>query len=485
MKNSEQPFRNKHNKQLISTIFLIALGITIYTLLSIDNDTYKLLWLLPLGYLLFTLIYYGVLAKINYNYGVVFITANIIIFIRYVITPFSIVFSSSYNGLGFGPNPSESSMSLAIALMLLELLVVYFITIFAVLHYSKKQKSYSKINSIAANILNNKSIVVLFMLVALPIVLVLSPDALMPNSLSSIGSNTDNFSDIQYSGLLLLIIPMIRLVFLLLSLSFIKGIYDKKNKGIAILLAWLVVFFYLSMLISTSRWSIVFSSILCMLVIAQLFPKTPKIFYGILISMTVIVFAAISIYKFSWALDSSLNPYRDIFNVLFGQFQEYFSGPRVVAQSLDMTEFFGSQIGISTIMNDFLGSLPFISNFIDQTDRTNIYFNLYLEVGNVSHIIPLLGNSYAYLPLFPVFFTIIAQWLMVRFDFKSQNEKQIEFKYIYGYIGLFFAMSMGFNVQIIFGNFIAYFLFPWLLFTLNRRFTLKSITYNSNKTGGS
>lgn len=484
IQRSGRGVNKKIEKQFMSITLILALGVTIYTILFTTNDTYKLLWLLPFGYFISTLIYYGIFSRIHYNYGVVFIAANIIIFIRYVITPFSIVFSSAYSGIGFGPNPSQSSMSLSIILMLFELISVYFITIFAISYYIKKQKSHVKTNNYSVKVLKNKGIILLFMCITLPVIIAITPNAIIPKGLSSIGDNSYSIPDIPFSGIFSLIIPVIRLGFLLISLSFLKKIYEKSNKAVSIVLAWLVVFLYLSTLISTSRWIIVFSGILCMLAMARLFPKTPKIFYGILISTTAVIFASISIYKFSWALQSSVNPYRDILNVLFGQFQEYFSGPRVVAQAIDMADLYGNQIGITTLINDFLGSVPLISNYIDQNDRINVYFNLYLDVGNISHIIPMLGNSYAYLPYFPVFFMLIAQWLMVMFDFKSQNEEHIEFKYIYAYIGLFFAMSMGFNVQIIFGNFISYFLLPWLLFKINRKVTLTPSTYKVSKTGG-
>lgn len=484
MNQGNEQNKNIYIKQSIRIALILAFGVTVHTLLFTTNDTYSLLWLLPFGYFISTLIYFGIISRLEYTYGIVFIVANIIVFIRYVVTPFAIVFSSAYSGIGFGPDPSKTSMSLAIILMLFELLSVYFITIFAISYYKKKQNSHSQINNSSINILKNKSVILLFMIITLPVILALSPNSLLPKGLNSIGEDTYSIPDIPFSGVFILLIPITRLVLLLLSLSFLKNLYEKNNKGIYLTLSWLVVILYLGMLISTSRWVIVFSSILCMLVMSRLYPKTPKIFYGILISTTIVIFSSISIYKFSWALQSSLNPYRDILNVLFGQFQEYFSGPRVVAQSIDMADFYGNQINIITLINDFAGSIPLISNYIDQTDRTNVYFNLYLSVGNVSHIIPLLGNSYAYFPYFPVFLMIIAQWLMLHFDFKSQNSKHIEFKYIYAYIGLFFAMSMGFNVQIIFGNFLSYFLLPWLLFKINRKITLTPSTYKNSETGG-
>lgn len=475
--NQQSDVVNENNKKIVFFYYMIffSIAVSAYTLAFNENYNYNMLWILPFVYFMFTSIFFKIIRSINYNFGVVFIAANIIIFVRYVITPFSIVYLSAYEGLGFGPDPTKSSMDLAISLMAVELVAVYFVLVWAMLHYSKKKKN---VKILETSILSRKIVVTLFIIITFPLVILTNPDFLLPNSISSIGEGSENFDSLGLDGLFSLLVPMLRLTILLLILSVIKKYYDRNKNGILIIVAWVLVFSYLGMLISTSRWIIVFSSIVCMLIMAYMFPKTPKIFYMILISVTLVIFASISIYKFTWALDSSQNPYRDIINVLFGQFQEYFSGPRVVAQSFDMIKSFQHQISMSTFLNDFLGSVPLISNYIDQSNRINVYFNLYLSVGNVTHIIPMIGNGYAYFPYFPFVFMLIAQWLVVMFDYKSKYERNIEFKYIYTYMGLFFAMSMGFNVQIIFGNFLMYFLLPWILFYLNYKISVKKQLIN-------
>lgn len=58
---------------------------------------------------------------------------------------------------------------------------------------------------------------------------------------------------------------------------------------------------------------------------------------------------------------------------------------------------------ISTFINDFTGSLPFISNYVNQANRINYYFNIFNGMINESLIAPISGIGYVYFPAFPFF----------------------------------------------------------------------------------
>ena len=461
-------------------IFLsLSIGVAVYTLLYTENQAYKLIWLLPFGYFVSTALFYRIFNRIRYNYGVVFVVSNVVIFIRYVVTPFSMVCLNVYNGMGFGPNPSHSSIVYAIILMLMELVAVYLFSCFAVARCRRRQVGLKTDSKKAPILLKNKGMVLIFTFFMVPIIMVLRPDSLVPKGISFIGQTVNHGTELFLPGLVAMIIPVVRMNLLFLGLALLKSKYSKKNSFVHMVIAWLLVLVYLSTLISTSRWTIVFSAIMCIVVMRTLFPDIPKAFYIVLSIVVFVTFTSISIYKFSWALQLSSNPYVDVFRILFAQFQEYFSGPRVVAQGMDMVDAFRNQYDISTLVNDFLGSIPLLSRYVDQANRTNVFFNLYLGVGNVTQIIPMLINGYAYFPYFPMIFTVIAQWLMITFDFKSQAAKRLEFTYIYGYVGLLFAISMGFNVQIIFGNFIVHFVTPWIFWNLNSKVKFHSSAYKT------
>lgn len=470
--SKELRFKKKFSRISFNTFTLIGLVVALYVATFTTNSDYNWLWLLPLGYFISTIIYHLILRKVNYNFGIVFMIANVIIFIRFVITPFAMVFTSKYNGMGYGPNPTSTTINYAVVLMLLELMFVYFTILSASVYYKRKQSIFLSKNR-PINVIKNKGVIIIFILISLLIILNINPSLIIPKNFSSLNSLSSE-SELNVSGIVNILSSALRTSLLLVSLSIIKSNYNKTTSKIYIFVAWFIVVLYLGAVFSTSRWILLFSSIMCIALMTKLFPKTPKIIYVAFILISLLGIGAISIQKYSWALRYSLNPYQDIVGVLFGQFQEYFSGPRVVAQALDMNQAFSSEIGLYTFLNDFLGSVPGLADFINQGNRVNVYFNRYLNVGNVTHIIPMVGQGYSYIPFFPMLFSSVAQWLMVRFDYKYNISLDLEFKYLYGYIGLYFAMSMGLNTQIIWGNFLTYFIPLWFLFKINRKVSLKT-----------
>lgn len=467
---------HKRNKTLYNTIsssIFLGVAALIYILINNENYTYRLLWLLPLMYVIATAMYLFIIKRINYKYGIVFFIANLVVFIRYVITPFTIVFSGLYNGIGFGINPTSHNVNTAIVLMVLELVTVYFFSCFVLIHYKRRQIIEMKQTNTNFILMKNKTIIMIFLILSLPVLVLLDPSFLLPKTLESFNEFAAIVPQIPFVGVFMLLVPAVRLSLLLIILSSIKNVYDNTKKhNILISIAWFIVFIYLTILLSTSRWTLVFSAIACLSLMSKLFPKTPKLYYIIICGLTIFSFIVVSTHKFSWAIQSSTNPIFDILRVLASQFQEYFSGPRVVAQSIEMVENYGHKFGIVTLFNDFIGSVPYVSKFIDQTDRINVYFNNYLSIGNVSQIIPMIGNGYAYFPYFPMIFSVIAHVFMIKFDYLTTVERNLEFYYIYVFTGLFFAMSMGFNVQIIFGNFLSSLLVPLMIFSINKKFGL-------------
>lgn len=61
-----------------------------------------------------------------------------------MITPFSMVLSSAYNGMGYGPNPLRQTINFSYFLMISELVSIYIITYIALKYYSKSKAN--KIN---------------------------------------------------------------------------------------------------------------------------------------------------------------------------------------------------------------------------------------------------------------------------------------------------------------------------------------------------
>ena len=98
-----------------------------------------------------------------------------------------------------------------------------------------------------------------------------------------------------------------------------------------------------------------------------------------------------------------------------------------------------------------------------------MYFNIYnyKTDGTTPFIIPMLGVGYSYIKFFPMLFTCLAEWLVVKLDYHANNNSYIEQKYILYYFGFYCVLCLGFNTQIIWGGFITTFLPIYLLLKVN------------------
>lgn len=192
--------------------------------------------------------------------------------------------------------------------------------------------------------------------------------------------------------------------------------------------------------------------------------------------MIVIIMGLFSIttYKFRYALNSDASV-GTIIGMLFGQMQDYFSGPRLVAQSIEVAKNYSGQIGFPTIINDIFGNMPLISGLCDQTNRINGYFCNY-NFGNWTNktlLMPMVGEGYCYLPFMPWLLSMFFAALTIYFDYKQQMTTDLEFKYLYTLEGCWLAFSICLNSQTNWGHFIQVFVMTFIVFKLNRKFTLK------------
>lgn len=252
--------------------------------------------------------------------------------------------------------------------------------------------------------------------------------------------------------------------------------YQKKQKNIYIIISAVVVLCYIALQTSISRWNILIPVIIY-LYMAHMFFKDKYIFIAIsVITVLVISIISISIYKFSWLFNSEGSSVGKVFNILTQQVQEYFSGPRAVAQGIEAVDMYRNRISFKTLFNDYLGSVPYISHFINQDDRINIYYNYYLKGENATatQIMPIVNIGKAYFgtigaPILMIIYLIIS----IRIGQKEKNTKNIFYKYVDCFSILVLNMSIYFNTQIVFGFMLDY-IIPWTIaIKLNEYIILK------------
>ena len=185
---------NKNINQTIEKIFLVvSMLVLIYVLLFNDNSNYSNLYFLPLCYFIF----FSVLFlsnkhrnTTNYRSGIAYIIAITIIFIRYVITPMTMIYTGNYSGIGV--NYNKNDLDFAILLMIIELLMVMLTINVAVFYYSNQGiKKNHKENALKSEIQRTPLNITLIMFTVLSILLIsiLNYQLLIPQDIFMLNSN--------------------------------------------------------------------------------------------------------------------------------------------------------------------------------------------------------------------------------------------------------------------------------------------------------
>lgn len=462
--------KNNKSSKIFFLILIITGVITTFgiMLIEIDNE-YNNIFLLPSAYSMLLFVFLKAFLNTGYKFGPLFYSGQIFIYIRYVVTPFSIAISPQEFRSAYGPNPLTGEMNTAIVLMIYEMIMVFIVIYIAIYKYSqRKTVIYSKNYSF----LNNKFIITTIVLLFLAI-LINFPNSIIPSQVLFID---EDFSkavyDTQVDGVIGIISILFKCLAFLLLLSILKK-YEKKFPSFII--SFIIFIVFIASFTGTSRWTMIFMATSGIIVIIRLYPKYKRTVIIGTISILIPSIISVSMYKFWWVIQDSASPIKDVLLDMSTQFQSYFSGPRIVAQSLNVRDYFPN-ISIETLLNDFLGSIPFVSNFIDQQDRINMYFNTYNYRGTMPTLVmPLVGIGYTYFGfILAPLFTIICHWLIIKLDSLLQSELRLEFVFIYMYLGLRLSMSMGLNTQSLFASFIVPTLPLLLILILNRKVTLKN-----------
>lgn len=454
----------------------LTFGIALWTMSLCYDKEYRIISVLPFMYIMASSIYnYHFSVNNKFTKGCLHKAIQVVIFIRYIITPLSIAITGNFYNAS--ANTSIENVKFAIVLMIFELISIYLALYFAQIYYSRQNHN---IYQEDLKGLNNSLVLVVFSLLAVSIVIMVEPNLLIPGNFLFLPTEYLELKlDLSYDGLYSTLAQLVKPVIFTLLFSLVKKRYDKSKNIIYVWISFILVILFIGLYTGTKRWEIVFAGIIGLYLLKKSYSEIPKVFVAGVIVVIFIGFISASMYKFSWVVQSSANPINDVILEMLGMFQSYFSGPITVANSIEMKTIYGNNINLFTLINDFTGSIPILSNYVDQANRINVYYNMYLNIPNNAYIIPMLGIGYSYFPILPSIFTVICQWFLIKLDFKLQKCSTIEYRYLYLYFGLYLAMSLGFNTQIIFSKLLIPFLPLLLLFKMNEIIYLKKFTNKS------
>ncbi|ELC8443057.1 hypothetical protein QYB59_002086 [Clostridium perfringens] len=436
------------NLTIVYLNFIVATISLIYVIEKNNNIDYANLFLLPLAYLVMSLFFLNMIIKVIRGRSIVLKIIFVVNWIRYILMPYFMVKFNNYSGYGLDPN--KLSLDKAIFFMIYELIA----SMILIYILSKKNSTFKLSNdNQKLEFLKNKSIVIF-------------------GIFSCFILRRIVFSD----GAQVIMNNLIDTSIFLLIMSIINKKYLESRVGFYKVLALIVIFFNMIFSMTTSRWNIIIVIIASLILYKDIFGALSKylIIAGVLIFM--IFFIKISYEKFSWISVTSDGQLSDLINAMISQIQDYFSGPRTIAQSIEMKELYSSEISFTTMINDYLGSVPIVSNFINQHDRINYYFNWYIfSVENkTTLIIPMISIGYIYFGamLSPIF-SLFCIWFVIKIENYVMRKNILEFKYVFMKILFMLSMYGGFNTQIIFGNFVSGVLPVYIFLLINKKVIFK------------
>ncbi|MBR2290665.1 MAG: hypothetical protein IJ867_08915 [Clostridia bacterium] len=449
--------------KIFEMLFSLLVAISVFALV-LNVNGYNNLFLVPLSYLILCLCF----RKVYSNKSFAVISLHIMAFIKYVLTPLIIVLNKDYySGVLTGGQPTAESLEKSIYFMIYEMVIVFLFMEFYDL-FGKKLKI-SKYRNEATRF--NVAYTILFTIGL--VLLIVFKDYLLPKALTKKSVQNTQFA---FSGAVNILYTNFKILLFLLDLQHCFNKYKHTNKFKYIILSGLVMLIYLILQFSTSRWEMLLPAIIYMYLCFFHFRKRFKIVAVGISIVLVVALIYITLFKFSWIFQKEGSGLNTVFSVLTQQFQEYFSGPRPVAQGFETIDKYDDNIDIETLFNDYVGTIPFVSHYINQQDRINIYYNWHLKgVGQTAtQIMPIISIGYAYFTEFGAGILLcIYLAISMRIGQKESQTTNTFYKYIDCFTILVLNMSIYFNTQIVFG-FLVNISIPAIVFLyFNNRVTWK------------
>lgn len=472
------------NNQLTLDKFIVITFQCVSLLVSLICGYYNLLngydwlWCLPLTYfIVFTIFGYAVWLKDTYTNRLLLYLVNIACFLKYVITPLSMISQEYFSAWGssygmWGPTPVPSVMTKAIFMECGEVLFVYITYAFCMKKERRKQFNGALQNTQGIQLFRNRVIIYLFCAVSFVYILMVSPDTLSLKSLISVSEMSSSSETSSHPGITIVFKQILLISLMLLMMDWI---YKRiKNEAAKISISYIILALYISLNMSYSRWDLLFALIAGSYVLYFYYGKAVLKYSMALGCIAIVGVFAISRVKFRYALDASSTT-KALISMLFGQMQDYFSGPRLVAQSIEVRRMFKNEIGMGTIINDLFGNVPLISELFNQKNRINRYFCYYNfnRWDNATLLMPLLGEGYCYLPFFPWFLSIFYSALVFKIDRMAKQSKCLEIRYLCILEECWLAFALCLNSQTSWGHIIQVFIMTWLVFWMNSKVTIK------------
>lgn len=453
--------------RLSVTLISIMVSFLVFSYTSLYKDVgNKYLFLLPMIFGLF----YFIFPKMSKNrYGSIGLNIlNVVLLLRYLFLPILIILT--YNKPFYrGTIPSNDSMIKGQLLMIIELFTVFMM----VELFSNKFYKFKKYKIKYSLVKNTDMLRLIFCISLVPFFIF--PDLIFRyNFFLNVGNITTIRSISSVSGLWVIISELSLVLFPLLVINICGKQYQKNFKIRYLLFSIISIIPSITLVRGSSRFSVIIPAICFTFILVKTFRKHEKFIFLLIATFTIVIFL---IYTFKVR---AANP--NISNTFFDlqetkeYFDAYLGGPYNMGRVLTTEKIYGSSINLNTIVNDWIYNMPLLSSLADGMNTTSKYFNesFYGYQGVYDQIVPMTGQSFLHFGYLgtPIYLAI-STYIMMYFDYKFFNQEKIEYSYIYIFIIIYSAISMGTTVGSLYSRFVNTALPIFLTLKINDYFVFK------------
>lgn len=430
----------------------------------------ELLFLFPLLYGLFMFIFPAMSKHMKGNIGLT--VFNYILFVRYSLAPLirALAIDDNFNSQY---QASVQGLEIGIWIMIFELLFSFVVVqIFAKHLYIEKSTQ-----TVNYNPIKSKLVIILITLIGFAFILIF-PTVIDRYNFFVITSDVEQLSQMtNINSIVLIIVDLLLVIIPVLMLNYFKTKHLKNPSFRYLLYSLISIIPFMLIFKGSSRISIVVPTIAWLVILLKLYPMYKKFIATSVLSIVVIVFTSITLYKqFDYTLQDKSIAEPITYPLLSLNLNAYFSGPDNMGLAVDLKDSYGEYINLTTLKNDLTYNVAGLSQFADKSNTSTGWFNTYIygRWASVDQIIPLSGQGFLYFGFIgSTLFLIVTLILMMFFDNKIRQENRIEFVYIYVYLVVHMAMAMMISLGSIYSLFINLMLPVLIIFKLNRWIILK------------
>lgn len=397
-------------------IFVLSLVVFI-TNISLVFPIIKMVIFLPFFFGIFSLF----LIPKNFTAGPGLSIALLVMIIRYIIGPYFLSVSTS----SFFSNKIESY---TLGIMILEMFVI----LITIRKFAKETNENNKFK------INEFSYLlpILFMLIS---ILWSIKDPIPISRYNFILSGADELikTDLTDSekGLPRLLNYTHYLLIISLFYFFYK-LYVRKYNNKYFILGMIIVLALGSFYIDSSRNSMLIPILAILFISIKGYPQFAKKIFISISLILVLSMSLLSVMKFF----NSNTIERELVNVetTAGYLNSYFGGFLEVYLALENSDAIKMKMDDRTFFNEVFVATPFVNRFVNQENRTTVFYNQTAYQG--SHIIPTIGQGYVYLGFFLSWlFSLFVFRLIFIFDNLYFKSNRVDFAFIFAFMALRFG----------------------------------------------